>query len=292
MNDQQIYILMAQTPDIRAVQIADALNGDLADVSNALKPLVEVGDVVRTAGVSPNGHPCQIYNLSEQFMKSREYAEVMAIVAAKTAVVPSAAVPVDQKTRESLAMPDRVGDAIALIRATATPIPRQTKGEIAAAFIRAQPDQRASNAQLREVLGMDADQHPSGYLGSAIKHGRLARDGDAWVLGANIPVVRETKPVEPVDATLTVDKLWNAAKQPATITVPSFLRGPVEMITSSPPCAHFAPAPPADVDAPGYRCALWSDGQVEVQYDGLTVALMPRAGADALAGYLAQLVAA
>lgn len=50
INDQKIYTLMLKTESIRAVQIADALDEELVDVSSALKALVDVGDVVRTPG--------------------------------------------------------------------------------------------------------------------------------------------------------------------------------------------------------------------------------------------------
>lgn len=80
MNDQQIYALMAKTPGLRAVQIADALDQELVDVSNALRSLVEVGDVVQTKGIAPNGHQAMMYDLSDEFKKSREGKALLVFV--------------------------------------------------------------------------------------------------------------------------------------------------------------------------------------------------------------------
>jgi predicted transcriptional regulator len=82
MNDQKIYELMFKTPGIRAVQIADALDAELVDVSEALKALVEIGDVVQSKGFSPNGRQAMIYNLSETFKRSRQYSNLVADAAA------------------------------------------------------------------------------------------------------------------------------------------------------------------------------------------------------------------
>lgn len=55
MNVLDILRLMAKAPAICAVQIADALDKDLAEVSNAMRDLVDSGSVVQSKGVAPDG---------------------------------------------------------------------------------------------------------------------------------------------------------------------------------------------------------------------------------------------
>lgn len=82
---------MAKKANIRAVDIADALDQDLGDVSRALRPLVDVGNVDQHSGLGPSGAPSQLYNLSDAFKQSLEYATVLAIVNAEKRQEPAPA---------------------------------------------------------------------------------------------------------------------------------------------------------------------------------------------------------
>lgn len=165
MNDQKIYELMAKTPDIRAVQIADALDQDLTDVSDALKALVDEGDVTRTAGTAPNGQSAQIYNLSQTFMRTAEYKAIKAQLDAAPAVTSTGT----------------VADSVPAVHAAA---PKVSRVDSALAFIRFMG--KVSSADLKQHMGI-ATGSPSNYLNAAMRDGRVARkrfsDGHYWVIG-------------------------------------------------------------------------------------------------------------
>ena len=98
MNDQQIYVLLATRPGVRAVQIADSLDAELTDVSAALRSLVDVGDVVKTKGEAPNGQQALFYELSEEFKRTKTGREILdavkvAAAAAAAPAAPAAATP-------------------------------------------------------------------------------------------------------------------------------------------------------------------------------------------------------
>jgi len=181
MNDQKIYELMAKTPNIRAVQIADALDQDLADVSDALKALVDEGDVVRTAGTAPNGQPAQIYNLSLTFMKTAEYKAIKAKLdaAAPTPAATSTATEAESVPAAHTAAPkvSRIDDAIAFIRLMG----------------------KVTTAELKQHMGLGSGASPASWLNTAIQDGRLVRSGNHWTIGKGRPTVSEAaqKPTAP-----------------------------------------------------------------------------------------------
>jgi hypothetical protein len=146
MNDQQIYTLMAKTPKIRAVQIADALDQELEDVQKALRPLVEIGDVVESDGRSPNGYPTKIYDLSDKFKRSWDGA--------------------------ALAIP------------TFVPSQSEKLTKVAIAIAHLTEHGRATSTELRDVLGLaDKKGSPSSYIKDALRDGRVKWDGKVYVLG-------------------------------------------------------------------------------------------------------------
>ena len=167
MNDQKIYELMAKTPDLRAVQICDALDQELSHVSDALKALVDEGDVVRTAGFAPNGQPAQIYNLSQTFMRSAEYKAIKAQL--------------DAAPAPAAASTGTVAESVPVVHAAA---PKVSRVDSALAFIRLMG--KVSSADLKQHMGI-ATGSPSNYLNAAMRDGRVARkhfaDGHYWVIG-------------------------------------------------------------------------------------------------------------
>lgn len=222
MNDQKIYELMAKTPDIRAVQIADALDQELIDVSNALKALVDEGDVVRSDGTAPNGKPAQIYNLSATFMKSADYKAISTRInppAVPSTPAAAAPAPAPAPAAVAAAPKSRVDDAIAFIRLMGT----------------------VTTSELKQHMGLSGSASPASWLNGAIQDGRLVRNGIQWKIGDGKPPTRTETPKPPAPA----------AQAPA-------------------------PAIVASNPAPAFRCGLWSDGVLELQRDGATLATLTR----------------
>lgn len=246
MNDQQIQVLMAKTPDIRAVQISDALDKPLTDVSQALRSLVEVGDVVASKGFSPNGHPAQLYNLSDEFKKSKEYKSVMAIVAAQQ---PPAAAPSPVAARPAPAP-------------VATPVfipadqPTSSRAERGIAYIT--KHLRATQDDLRKAMGLSKAQYPAAFLSAAIRSGKLHKDGDIWKLGA-----------APLDSVVEVGNIAVASTDSSPI--------PAAVV-------HAIAA------APVFRCGLWSDGMLELQRNGSTVAVLEQQEGEQLVGFVNRML--
>jgi hypothetical protein len=119
-----------------------------------------------------------------------------------------------------------------------------TKIDRAIAFIAAHDG--ATDGQLHGVMGLPHGRTVSSSLRTAITDGRLARDGARWIVG---PGNDGIKPAA---------KAALAAK-PAPVAL--IMAGPVPYIGAMP-----APDP--------FRCALWSDGSIELQRSGQTLALL------------------
>lgn len=260
MNDQKIYALMAKTPDIRAVQIADALDADLADVSAALRPLVEVGDVVQRKGFSPNGHPAQVYNLSDEFKKSREYKALAQTSAPFPApVTPQAPAPAETDPPAAIEPSgSKVDRAIACITRLGA----------------------ATDDQLRDAMGLPAKTYVGAYLTSAVKAGKVVRDGDRWKLGTG--------------KTEAAPKVLDSVEQVGNIVVETKGASPIPQAVVDAIGAGPAPvaAPGATPAVPNLRCALWSDGTLELQRNGEEVARLTETEFAFIRDYMTQRVAA
>lgn len=249
MNDQKIYTLMAKTPDIRAVQIADALDQELSDVSDALKSLVDVGDVVRHSGTAPNGQPTQLYNLSPAFIKSNEYKAIKAGFVA-VATTTAAAMPAPQPAASVIPPPSsvsRVDDAIAFIRLTG----------------------KVSGAALKRHMGLSGTASPGNYLNTALRDGRLARDGIYWMIGPAKPGGKQPGP--------NVAAKTESAPETAVIPVPALP-------------ASEAPHQVAPANGPTFRCGLWSDDVLELQRDGETLATLTRTEGEQLSSFFNRML--
>jgi hypothetical protein len=284
MNDQQIYALMAKTPGIRAVQIADALDAPLSDVSAALRPLVEVGDVVQTKGFSPNGHPAQVYELSDAFKKSREGKELLARLGTPAEAKPAPAA----ELAETVKLPAAAVEAAPPVRHG----PTATKVDRAIAFITRFGS--ASDNQLRDVMDLPPKAYVGAYLASACKAGRVIRDGDRWklcgapakpldnleVVGNVIIATRDHTPV-PVEVKAAITEMATAAMSELQAPLPKIRTAVVdEVFVSSRDESKFdaavnAIARPTTQSAStpkpcdrAYSCAVWLSGNVEIRKSG------------------------
>ena len=257
MNDQQIYELMAKKPKISAIQICDALDEDLADVSAALRTLVDCGDVLRMTGTSQIGRPMMVYDLSDTFKASKEHRALMALMAISSVVKVATA---------SMAPP------VAPVEP-----PAETRIEMAVAYLATRI--QATEDDLRGAMGLKAGAYPIAYLSRAIKTGLLHKRTDGmWEKGpAPAPLVAALKP-KPI------------AKPRAPLAKPK--PGPVAQFsaTAQPDDVLAIEAPaPGPVEPPAaLRCGLWSDGTVELQRDGRTVAAMAQGDAEFMAAFLAR----
>lgn len=273
MNDQQIYALMAKTPGIRAVQIADALDAELTDVSAALRPLVEVGDVVQTKGWSPNGHPAQVYELSDAFKKSREGKELLARLGAPAEAKPAPAAEIAETVKLPVA---------AIAPEPTLPVavvaPAFSKVDRAIAFIT--KFGAATDSEIRDAMGLTAKDSPTSYLASARKSGRVIRDGALWKLGTGKPQSQPKQLVHDLGNVVRVGNVIVATRDHSQVdpALVAQLAG-----TETPP-----PAPTASK----IRCAIWSDGTYEVKTDGVTVALLSHNEAEALLVFVEKIGAA
>ena len=190
MNDQKIFELMAKTPGIRAVQIADALDAELVDVSAAMRSLVEVGDVVQSKGFSPNGHPAQIYDLSEAFKKSKEGLAILAAVTPKAEPAPLA-VPVFAKPAPPAPAP--VATPVFVPAAQPPTIGAGPSiADLGIAYI--VKHGAVSQEDLRIAMRLGKGIYPSSYLLSAIRSGKVHKDGNFWKPGA-APATKDATPI-------------------------------------------------------------------------------------------------
>jgi hypothetical protein len=258
MNDQAILERIAQHPKCRAVQLADWLDLDLVDVQAALAALIAVGDVTSEPGLSPAKNPCQFYDLSSKFKASDAYKPME--VKARAAIFAAAHADLNKTDR-----------ALAFVRERGA----------------------ASSYELHVVMGLKPEESATSWLSHAVKDGRLARDGKTWTLGAGEqlpPVVAVQKDLQPQPAAGTADGAAQPQPAPPVEAQPHV---PAQAGTTkhqpSRPRARAA-EPKADAPTvPVYRCALWSDGILEVQKDGATVAALEQAAGESLAAFLARL---
>jgi hypothetical protein len=296
MNDQKIYELIAKHGRVRAVQLADWLDEDLSDVSQALRGLVDVGDVVQARGTAPNGQPSMFYELSADFIRSRAGKDILARVNVDPA--PNVAEPEAPAPAAPEAMPDEPAAG--------------TYAERAVAYLTKHGD--TPNEVLRMALGLAREQAPANFLKSAINAGKLHKDGGIWRLGKGrawngptIPSkggpVASFDPKAPIEypagtekpAAGAFDTLLKAPEpaQPAAVPVPPVaVAAPVDLAklkTEPAPVAVPVFVPPAPAaTAPVYRAALWSDGILELQRDGQTVLTCTRGEGEFLSSFLAR----
>ncbi len=287
MNDLQIYTLMAKTPNIRAVQICDALDVDLVDVSAALKSLVSVGDVMRHTGAGPNGQPTQMYNLSPDFRKSRDGAALIASLPATaptptpavqpptTPAVPavSPVVPAPEVQAPPFVTTPVFGEQSALPRAA-------TKVDLALEHVKNHGP--VSDIDMRTVMGLPKTSAPKAYLISAIKSGRIRKnDAGQWELGDG------TAPAKRAPATPAAPTVVAAA----AATKEDVAGLPPEVVKQLSKPAQVLANPPTSV-GPTFRCGLRSDGVLELQRDGRSLVELTRDEGEHLAEFMGRMLTA
>ncbi len=279
MDDRKIFECVAKIPGIRAVQIQDMLDMELAEVSESLKSLVDAGDLVRRSGFAPNGVAAQCYDFSDYFKTTNEYKAVMA------SMVPQAAT---GQAGAAADQPAKVGEV-------------PSRAERAVAFILKTGG--ATDDELRAELVLKSTEYPSGILGHAMKTGKVTRKGNRWIPGDGRPVLQPPPKSFNRQPVSTIEKLVPAPTPEQAVVVPQFLADRVPAPKPAPtprprvvadPVPEAPPAPVAEVVAlpPTLRCGIWSDGVIELQRNGKPVAVLMQDEADFMTAFLAGLRAA
>lgn len=275
MNDRHIYELLAKAPaeGLRAVQMCDAINEpnvELADVSRALAALVEVGDVVRSAGQAPNGQPAQFYALSTDFKNSRDYKLIMAKQAG-TAAAASAPTPAPTPDNTSAPVPAA---------------PKKSRTDDAIEYIRHAG--KVSSTQLKTHMGLKSGESPATWLSGPIRDGRLLRDGVFWMIGSGKPASKVGAATKPTAARGAIPKLGAtlAAKSPQPAPAAPEPKAAPDTPAPVPEAVAATPVHPAG----RFRCGLWSDGVLELQRDGVTLTELTRGEREHMADFFGRML--
>jgi hypothetical protein len=121
-----------------------------------------------------------------------------------------------------------------------------SKVELAIRHLRATGS--ATSMQLREVMGLSKLQSPVSFLGPAVKDGRVRKHGVNYYPG------------HPATAGVSTSDTPPLTPPTKKTRAPAALRPqPVGGSASDPA-------------APAFRCGVWSDGAMELQRDGVTIA--------------------
>lgn len=293
IDKDQMYVLIAQRPKIRTVEIADIIDCEPDQVEPALAQEIQRGDIIVHKVTAPNGRPANGFEFSGAFKQSDVYSAI-ARTAGVTEVSHGDEVPVTRSPLAAAAEAAEAADVAALAKAgapsdvrTTSPsrhakvprgiqwredgalpkpkaTPRLTYPDRAIAFIRANGG-RADNETLRVELGLGVGASPTSYLRIAVVGGRLARAGRDWILGPNADVPSRHDPGKTKPRALVAPV---AAELPA----PTMAGADAEVSTGA-----AAPA--------SFRCAKWSDGILELQRDGKTIAELAPAEQAVLASF-------
>ncbi|MGV7210485.1 hypothetical protein ACLB1G_21840 [Oxalobacteraceae bacterium A2-2] len=242
IDKDQVYALIAKRPKIRTVEIADIIDCEPDQVEPALAQEIQRGDIVVHKVTAPNGRPANGFEFSGQFKQTEAYKAIggMAGVESEPLVVSSAAVPPPPGAE--------VKEEVAVLMTNKREQTGLTHAETAIAFIRSAPGQLVNTNQLRKAMGLDQGRYPATYLMAALRDGRLARDGAMWTLGPAVDAGKEAvAPPLPIP-------LFRNATPPAI------------------PAAAVSQQASGDPRRPAFRCARWSDGILELQRDGKTIA--------------------
>lgn len=255
MTDQEIYALMAKTPKIRAVQIADALDVDLEDVNEKLRFLVAMGHVVPGRGFSPNGHTVQIYDLSEQFKGSPEGVALLGTV--ESAATDQPAMPAEAPA---------VAPALSAVLDAEIEAISDESGRTARALAYIETHGSATDAQLRALMGLRDSQYPSAYLSMAAQAGKVVKVGHEWKIGSGHP----PQPLKRQPAFGTPLGLPGASPFDVPAPPPPAPKAKRQAAKS---VSTDAPEPvPAQSSSP-LRCGVWHDGTCELRRGGATTEL-------------------
>lgn len=259
MNDMQIYAQVAKKPRIGASEIANNLGLTLATVSADLRMLVDAGDLVKSKHFEDSGRQWQVYELSDEFKASRRYAALIS-ASEQPAIQPP---PLPQPA----AMPAPAPAPAAQAKQAAA------KSKVQLAIDCLTKLGSATDDQLRDAMGLLPRTYVPPYLASAVKSGKVARDGDRWKLGtgkaeAAPKVVESAAPIK----TAVVNEVFVSSRDAAKLDA-----------------AVDAIAPPAAPAPSKHRCAIWSDGTYELQTDGERVAVLTHEQAVAFVTFIERI---
>lgn len=214
--------LIAKVPMMRTVQIADRLDIPVDQADELLRQSLQAGHIIEHEVDAPNNRKAMAYELSAQYMAANALAPSPRTVERTQEFAPTA----NGVTRNR--EPTKVDRAIAYVRKNGP----------------------SSSAQLHTELGLAEGVHVSSYLGSAVRGGRMLRDGNLWSLpGAGTLAPADIPKFSTIRST-----------SPAGESVPQQAVGTAE------------PAPQCPGALTAFRCALWSDGTFEIQRNGATIA--------------------
>lgn len=268
MNDKQIYELVAKTPKISASELATALGVELKAMSDALRCLVDVGDLEKSIRFGDLGRQCQVYELSETFRRSPNGKNLVVGVANEA----SAPAP----KPEVATMPDPT-TTVSTQEAT-TPAPGALLSKVDRAIACITRLGQATDDQLREAMDLLPKTYVGAYLASALKAGRVVRDGALWKLGTGKPQAAP-KPAEQLvhdqGSVVRVGNVIAATRDGAP--VPAEVKAAITDMAAAavtelrkPEPAPSAPtaAPSAKPAERAYSCAVWLSGNVEIRKAG------------------------
>lgn len=213
MYTDAILMAIAERPGIRAVEIADKVDCDIEAVERSIREEIDAGNVRREIITGPNAKPTLAF-----WMKDTPAGKPPGATPKAPKAVPVQSVAVS--AAPAPAAIELVPSAPEVVIASPPPATIEsgrTKVDILMDFIRSQPDQAATDDQLRQVIGLRKDQHPSTFLSTQRRRGEIHKDIDMWRLGPRKTIGSAAAPEAPV-----ID-------------------------------------PDAD-----FRCALWSDGELQL----------------------------
>jgi hypothetical protein len=138
------------------------------------------------------------------------------------------------------------------------PYAHLSEGDKVIRFIKSKPNFRATNFEIRKLLGLEENEVPASRLGSYLATGKLIRHGTAWMVGAGYSgeesEVENMPRVEPAE--------------PQLPNVPT-----VVLVTSS---DDQAPRTVQVEEVPRFRIGDWSDGAIELQRNGVHLATLTK----------------
>ena len=214
--------LIAQVPLMRTVQIADRLDMSIDQADELLRQSIQAGQIIEHEVDAPNNRKAMAYELSAQYMAANALAQPAKPIERSNQPV---AVVTDDRTTRPLTKVDR---AIAYVRKNGP----------------------ATSTQLHAELSLAEGVHVSSYLGTAVRDGRMLREGSNWSLpGAGTVAPADIPKFSTIRSALPAEK--NAPTQDGEAS------SPVQQESGT-------PTP--------FRCALWSDGTFEIQRNGTTIA--------------------
>jgi hypothetical protein len=236
-----LLTLIANKPDLRAVQLADRVDQPVDSVEALLRPHLVAGNVYEEEVTAPNNRPAMAYHLSEVFKASEAFRAIRVRSDCGAGEEPVAATAkLEPAAEQAPASGCTETDA-----AAGAPADAASRIERAIACVQYGS---VSNDQMRVAIGLRVNQFPVNFLRRALEDGRLARDGGNWVLGPALTDKGKPAQVDP-------------RKPKAGVVLPASSPAPTSSIAL------------ATVPA-GFRCAVWSDGILELQRGGVTFACL------------------